>query len=71
MRRSGRRKRHPHAETVHLLRPADLAEAPTIDAAAPEKLRVALDGRLVLAWFAEVEVAFLRGVFGGATHWRR
>lgn len=58
------------SQTVHLLRPSDLAEAPTIDAAAPG-LRAALDGRLVLAWFAEVEVAFLRGVFGGSDRWWR
>ena len=31
----------------------------------------AAQGRLVLAWFAEVEVAFLRGVFGGSDRWWR
>lgn len=61
----------PRSQTVHLLRPVDLAEAPDAATAAGE-LRAALTGRLVLAWFAEVEIAFLRGLYGGTERaWRR
>lgn len=61
----------PRSQTVHLLRPVDLADAPDAAAAAGE-LRAALSGRLVLAWFAEVEIAFLRGLYGGSERtWRR
>jgi DNA polymerase III subunit epsilon len=60
----------PRSQTIHLLRPTDLADAPPMaTAAAP--LRAALDGRVLLAWFAEVEVAFLRGIFGGSERWWR
>jgi DNA polymerase-3 subunit epsilon len=61
----------PRSQTVHLLRPVDLSSAPDVAVAAPD-LRVALEGRLVLAWFAEVEIAFLRRIFGGSVRgWRR
>jgi DNA polymerase-3 subunit epsilon len=54
----------PQAVTVHMLRPIDLAGAPSLDAAR-EALRTALDGRFLLVWFAEVEAAFLAKIFGG------
>jgi DNA polymerase-3 subunit epsilon len=60
----------PRSQTVHLLRPTDLAEASPITAVAAP-FRAALDRRLVLAWFAEVEVAFLRRIFGGTERWWR
>jgi DNA polymerase-3 subunit epsilon len=61
----------PRSQTVHLLRPVDLAAAPEVAAAAPD-LRAALAGRFVLTWFAEVEIAFLRRIFGGSVRaWRR
>lgn len=56
---------------VHGLRPMDLEGAPDIEASR-DALRVALDGRFVLAWAAEVEGAFLATVFGGRpAGWRR
>jgi DNA polymerase-3 subunit epsilon len=61
----------PRSQTVHLLRPQDLAQAPTL-AVARDHLRAQLDGRFVLAWFAEVELHFLADAFGGnARAWRR
>ena len=61
----------PRSQTVHLLRPKDLAEAPQMDEAR-RGLGAALEGRYVLAWFADVEVNFLRRIFGGSDHaWRR
>lgn len=56
---------------VHGLRPTDLAQAPPMTEVADE-LRVALDGRYVLAWAAQIEAAFLARTFGGsARRWRR
>jgi DNA polymerase III subunit epsilon len=61
----------PRSQTVHLLRPADLAEAPDLGEAR-EGLRSVLARRFLLAWFAEVELRFLRRAFGGsARRWRR
>ena len=61
----------PRSQTVHLLRPQDLAGAPTLDVAR-EHLRAQLDGRYLLAWFAEVELHFLADAFGGSPRaWRR
>lgn len=60
----------PRSQTVHLLRPQDLADAPDL-AAAAGPLREALAGRVILAWFAEVEVQFLRGIYGGSRRWWR
>jgi DNA polymerase-3 subunit epsilon len=61
----------PRSQTIHLLRPMDLADAPDVETATAT-LRAALTRRFVLAWFAEVEVAFLRRLFGGsARSWRR
>jgi DNA polymerase-3 subunit epsilon len=51
--------------TIHELLPRDLAGAPPI-AEAREVLRGALQDRYVLAWFAEVELAFLARTFGGS-----
>jgi DNA polymerase-3 subunit epsilon len=56
---------------VHELRSADLALAPPI-AAVRDELASALAGRVVLAWVADVEIAFLRRIFGGSDRaWRR
>lgn len=56
---------------IHHLLPQDLSGAPPLEEAR-ETLRAALEGRFVLAWYAEVEVAFLRRIFGGGRRtWRR
>jgi DNA polymerase-3 subunit epsilon len=61
----------PQAITVHMLRPIDLAGAPSLDAAR-EALVDALGGRFLIVWFAEVEAAFLDKVFaGGRRRWLR
>jgi DNA polymerase III subunit epsilon len=58
----------PRSQTVHLMRPQDLADAPPIEEVR-DRLRAMLDRRYVLAWFAEVEVVFLRRTFGGSRRW--
>jgi DNA polymerase-3 subunit epsilon len=61
----------PRSQTIHELRPADLAGSPTLDEVRGP-LAAALAGRYLLAWFAEVEVAFLTTIFGGGERrWRR
>lgn len=56
---------------IHNLTPGDLAGADTSESALPA-LRAALDGRFLLAWAAEIEVAFLSGLFAGSRRaWRR
>jgi DNA polymerase III subunit epsilon len=56
---------------IHQLLPRELASAPRLDRAGAELAR-ALEGRFVLAWFAELEVAFLGRIFGtGPRVWRR
>ena len=61
----------PRSQTIHELRPQDLAGSPSI-AQARDELRTALDGRYLLVWFAGVEVHFLNAIFGGGTRrWRR
>jgi DNA polymerase III subunit epsilon len=61
----------PLSQTIHELRPQDLAGAPPLAEAAGVLAR-ALDGRYLLAWFADVEVHFLAAVFGGGRRrWRR
>jgi DNA polymerase-3 subunit epsilon len=61
----------PRSQTIHELRPQDLAQAPSLDEARAA-LRRAVEGRLLLVWFAEVEVHFLAGIFGGSPRrWRR
>jgi DNA polymerase-3 subunit epsilon len=55
---------------VHHLRTQDLASAPPM-ADVVDGFRDALAGRVVLAWAAGVEVAFLRRIFGGREwQWR-
>ena len=61
----------PRSQTIHELRPQDLAGAPDIEQAR-EALSAALAGRFLLAWFADVEVHFLTAIFGGSRRsWRR
>jgi DNA polymerase III subunit epsilon len=56
---------------IHHLRAQDLATAPAMQDVA-DAFRGALSGRFILAWAAEVEIAFLRKVFGGGKRaWRR
>jgi DNA polymerase-3 subunit epsilon len=56
---------------IHHLRAQDLATAPAMQDVA-DAFRGALSGRFILAWAAEVEIAFLRKVFGGGRRaWRR
>lgn len=60
----------PRSQTIHGLRPVDLAGAPLLEEAR-ERLREALRKRFLLVWFAEVEVGFLAAIFGGrASRWR-
>jgi DNA polymerase-3 subunit epsilon len=60
-----------HSQTIHGLRPQDLAGSPRI-AEARERLREAIAGRHLLVWFADVEVHFLSAIFGGTVgSWRR
>ena len=49
---------------VHEILPQDLVEAPPL-AVAREQLRKAIEGRFLLTWYADVEVAFLGRIFGG------
>jgi DNA polymerase III subunit epsilon len=61
----------PRSQTIHELRPQDLAGSPTLEEARAV-LAAALEGRYLLVWFAEVEVSFLRAIFGGRLRsWRR
>jgi DNA polymerase III subunit epsilon len=56
---------------IHHLRAQDLATAPAMQEVAGA-FRGTLSGRFILAWAAEVEIAFLRKVFGGGRRvWRR
>jgi DNA polymerase-3 subunit epsilon len=54
----------PRAITVHMLRPIDLAGAPSLGAAR-QALAAVLHRRFLVTWFAEVEAAFLDKLFGG------
>jgi len=59
------------SQTIHLLREVDLAEAPETRQAA-SGLRATLANRFLVAWYADVEIAFLRRLFGGSERqWRR
>lgn len=61
----------PRSVTIHELRPRDLAEAPPIADITGDLARQ-LDGRFLLTWSADVEIAFLRRLFGGSQRrWRR
>jgi DNA polymerase-3 subunit epsilon len=52
------------AMKIHRILPQDLVGAPSMEHAS-ERLREALERRFVVAWFADVELAFLARVFGG------
>ena len=54
----------PRSVVVHGLRPVDLVEAPSIDAAR-EILSAAIARRFLLTWWGSVEAAFLDKLFGG------
>jgi DNA polymerase-3 subunit epsilon len=60
----------PISMKIHGILPADLRSSPTIEEAAPV-LRASLDERFLLAWYASVEIAFLRRAFGGSVRWWR
>jgi DNA polymerase-3 subunit epsilon len=61
----------PRSQTIHQLRPKDLAGAPKLEQARGA-LSEALDGRYLLTWFADVELNFLRAIFGGSARmWER
>jgi DNA polymerase-3 subunit epsilon len=54
----------PASMKIHRILPQDLSDAPSLDVAR-EHLRSCLQGRFILAWYAQVEIAFLRRIFGG------
>jgi DNA polymerase-3 subunit epsilon len=58
----------PRSQMVHLMRPQDLAGEPPIEDVR-DRLHASLERRYVLAWFAQVEVVFLRRTFGGTRRW--
>jgi DNA polymerase-3 subunit epsilon len=58
----------PESMRVHGILPGDLANARSLPEAA-ETLRRALDGRFLVTWFASVEIAFLRRMYGGRRSW--
>ena len=61
----------PRSQTIHQLRPKDLAGSPRLEDARGA-LREALDRRYLLTWFAGVEMNFLRAIFGGTGRmWKR
>jgi DNA polymerase-3 subunit epsilon len=61
----------PRSQTIHELRPQDLAGSPRLTEAR-EILADALARRFLLAWFAEVEINFLSAIFGiRESVWRR
>ncbi|HET7236852.1 MAG TPA: 3'-5' exonuclease [Actinomycetota bacterium] len=61
----------PSSMKIHRIMPQDLADAAPPDVAR-DRLRVCLENRFLLAWFAQVEIAFLTRMFGGrARPWAR
>lgn len=54
----------PASMKVHRIVPRDLDLAPALDEASAS-LGAALEGRFLLTWYADVELAFLRRTFGG------
>lgn len=62
----------PKAMLIHQILPRDLEQAVSVEEARRTLARC-LDGRFLLAWFADVEVAFLARLFGGRQRpwWRR
>jgi DNA polymerase-3 subunit epsilon len=55
---------------VHGILPRDLELAQSMEAAR-RTLGEALEGRFLLTWYADVELAFLRKTFGGRARWWR
>jgi DNA polymerase III subunit epsilon len=61
----------PRSQTIHQLRPMDLAGSPRLSEARG-LLRDSLQHRFLLVWFASVEVNFLAAIFGGTSaSWSR
>jgi DNA polymerase III subunit epsilon len=61
----------PRSQTIHELRPQDLAGSPRLEEAR-RTLRAAIDASYLLVWYADVELTFLRLMFGGGRRtWRR
>ena len=61
----------PTSMKIHRILPQDLTDAPPLEVAR-ERLRECLEGRFLLAWFADVEIAFLTRMFDGrAAAWAR
>jgi len=61
----------PRSQTIHELRPQDLAGSPRIGEARA-LLHRTLRHRFLLVWFADVELNFLSAIFGGSrSAWRR
>jgi len=61
----------PRSQTIHELRPQDLAGSPSLSESR-DVLARALARRIVLTWFADVELHFLSAIFGSPrTAWRR
>jgi DNA polymerase-3 subunit epsilon len=54
----------PESMRIHGILPRDLAQAQPL-AIAGETLRLALAGRILLAWFATVEIGYLGRLYGG------
>jgi len=51
--------------TIHEILPQDLVNAPPLEEAR-ETLRSCIDGRFLVTWYADVELAFLRRIFQGS-----
>ncbi len=61
----------PKSQTIHELRPQDLAGSPRMDEVR-HILHAALERKIILAWYASVEVNFLQAILGGGIRqWRR
>jgi DNA polymerase-3 subunit epsilon len=58
----------PVSMKIHRILPRDVADAPSLEGAR-DRLAAALARRYVLAWYAGVELAFLRRMFGGRRRW--
>jgi DNA polymerase III subunit epsilon len=60
----------PASVRIHGLRRADLEGAPRVEEAGAI-LREAIHGRIIVAWAAQVEAAFLAGILGRSPRWWR
>jgi DNA polymerase III subunit epsilon len=61
----------PRSQTIHELRPQDLAGSPRMEEARGT-LGTAIGAAYLLVWYADVELTFLRLMFGGSRRtWRR